>query len=208
MCLVCDRHTALGGAGSLSTPLGGVAQLEERLRGTQKVGGSSPLTSTLLDGEARSLGHFLGGVVAGEGSFYITKKPTPYRDGTSRPRFVFQVAMTRDLKLLHQLLALLGYGSLRQERVRNPLWIPAAIYTVASLSAHHAVTIPFAEAFLPRFSAKWRQYVNWRDALLQHEIERPTRYGKGRSRCSVEACDGLVRGRGLCRHHYYGATGY
>ncbi|MGH9117400.1 MAG: hypothetical protein ACRD0A_05860 [Acidimicrobiales bacterium] len=121
-----------------------------------EVGGSSPLTSTLRseDAESRRLGFFPGGVLAGEGSFYITRKPTPYRDGAARPRFVFQMAMTRDRLLLQQLRAFLGFGAVRQERHRDPRWAQAAVFTVGSLKAHHAATIPFAETFLPRFSAK------------------------------------------------------
>jgi hypothetical protein len=72
---------------------------------------------------------------------------------------------------------------------------------------HKARTIPFAEAcILP--SAKRDQFVDWRDALCRYEIERPTQYGRGPSICSEPACREVVRGRGLCRRHYYRATGY
>jgi hypothetical protein len=35
----------------------------------------------------------LAGVVAGEGSFFVTRKLPPFADGSARLRFVFQVKM-------------------------------------------------------------------------------------------------------------------
>jgi len=115
---------------------------------------------------------------------------------------------TRDRPLLEDLGALLQRGSIRDLRPQRAGWEPCSAFVVASLKAHHAATIPFCDRYLPRFTAKWRQFDAWRDALLQHERDRPTRYGKGPSPCSIPDCDAPVRGRGLCRRHYHRATGY
>ena len=40
------------------------------------------------------------------------------------------------------------------------------------------------------------------------DLAKTPEWGKGLSTCSVEGCDRPVRGRGLCRRHYYRATGY
>jgi hypothetical protein len=75
------------------------------------------------------------------------------------------------------------------------------------MADHHRATIPFADAYLPP-SAKRRQFEHWRSSLVVYERDRPTQWGRGPSTCSVDGCDGAVRGRGLCRHHYHRATGH
>jgi hypothetical protein len=121
---------------------------------------------------------------------------------------VFQVAVAaRDRALLESIRDLLGFGSIRERVGGKPHHLRQAALAVASLKAHRAATIPWLDAHL-LMSAKRRQYELRRDALFAYEIDRPTRYGKGPSSCSEPGCDLPVRGRGLCRRHYYRATGY
>ncbi len=207
MCSVCERFEERG---SFNDP-GAVAQLVERLRGTQEVARSSRVSSTqflpALLRTWRLVGFTLGGLVAGEGSFIVTTRGT-FVDGTPRLRFVFQVSLAaRDRQQLDALRRFLGYGSIYEQPPRRDGYQPMSVFTVASRKGHHAATIPFAERFIPT-SEKRRQFELWRDALLSWEIERPTRYGRGRSQCSVPGCYKPVRGRMLCRSHYYRATGY
>jgi hypothetical protein len=151
----------------------------------------------------------LAGVVAGEGSFVVTRNTPPlFADGTPRLRFVFAVSMAqRDARLLHALRSLLGVGSIHTRPAERAHWQPMTTYSIASRRAHHAVTIPFFdEHLLP--CAKRDQFDLWCQALTSYEVLRPSRYGKGPSRCSVAGCGDAVRGRTLCRRHYYRATGY
>jgi hypothetical protein len=179
------------------------------VHGMHEAGGSSPPSSTGADVDR--LGFMLGGVVAGEGSFCITRQTKRFvADGSIRKRFVFSVAMaTRDRPLLEALHSLLGVGSLRDEPARSSRLQPVTTLTVNSARSHRAALIPFAERYLLP-GAKRAQFVRWRaemdtywSALLPKQ-----RSGDGRSTCSVEVCDRLVRGRGLCRSHYYRETGW
>jgi hypothetical protein len=156
-----------------------------------------------------TVGYTLGGVVAAEGTFGVTRNtPATFIDGSPRLRFVFQISMAqRDLHLLEALRAVLGFGSIRGVPRAREHWQPIATYSVSSRRAHHRATIPFFERFLLP-SAKRHQFELWRDALRSYEVLRPSRHGKGRSPCSVPGCDKPVRGRMLCRSHYYRATGY
>jgi hypothetical protein len=211
MCSVCDAFEARMAAGNLAV-LGAVAQLVERRHGMAEARDSISLSSTqflpaLLE-TWDAIGFTLGGLVAAEGSFIITTKQRPFADGTPRKHFVFQVAMAdRDRPLLEALRTFLGFGSIHDVPKRRSHWEPESVLTVASRKAHHAATIPFAECYLLP-CAKRGQFDRWHAALIAFENERPTRYGKGRSRCSVPRCGKPVRGRGLCRSHYYRATGY
>ena len=166
--------------------------------------GSSPIAST-----SPAVSPFtLAGYVAGEGSFVITTRRPAFKDGTPRLRFVFQVSVaTRDRPILEDLQTLLGHGSITDSVARNVRWQPISQFCVTSRRAHFAATIPWADAHLLP-SAKRDQYELWRDALYSYDVVRPTQYGKGPSPCSVEGCERPVRGRGLCRRHYYRATGY
>jgi hypothetical protein len=113
----------------------------------------------------------------------------------------------RDRPLLEALREFLGYGSLYDRSPPNGRWQPTVTFTVNSITAHRFATIPFADQFLLP-SAKRTQFELWRRALDSYEKAHPNRYGKGRSSCSEPGCDRPVRGRGLCRTHYYGVTGY
>jgi hypothetical protein len=67
--------------------------------------------------------------------------------------------------------------------------------------------IPFSERYLLP-CAKRTQFERWRDELLAYRRDRPSRYGRGPSTCSVPGCGRPVRGQGVCRIHYYRLTGY
>jgi len=86
-------------------------------------------------------------------------------------------------------------------------WQPTSVLRIHSIWAHRSATIPFAEAYLLP-CAKRRQFQEWRDRLFAYDLAHPNRYGKGPSPCSVPGCEKPVRGRMLCRSHYYRATGY
>ena len=154
------------------------------------------------------VGFTLAGVVAGEGSFSVTRKLPPHADGDARLRFVFGVTMAdRDRPLLEVLRAFLGFGSIRDGGPGQKGMLPVSTFVVNSLRAHHQATIPFAERFLLP-CAKRDQFERWRDAMSEYEAVHPSRWGKGRSVCSRPGCDKAVRGRGVCRSHYYEVTGY
>jgi hypothetical protein len=150
----------------------------------------------------RVVGYTLGGFVAGEGSFIVTTGARLV-DGSPRMRWVFDVSVARrDQHLLVALQALLGVGSVYERPARRPERQPISSFTVSSRKAHRERVIPFGEQFLLP-CAKRRQFKLWRDSLYHYESVTPART---RSQCSIDGCDRLVRGRGLCRQHYYRAT--
>ena len=204
MCQRCTRiDEKLEAAGILASPPGPVAQLVEHLNGIEGVARSSRVRSTSQD-----LAFALGGFIAGEGSFVVTTKQPPFKDGTPRLHFVLDIQVAqRDRALLEALRDSLGVGSITDKPPRKPHHQPASQFRVASRRSHHAATIPFMEMYLLD-SQKLHQFELWRDALYLWEAERPTQYGKGPSPCSEPGCEKPVRGRGLCRTHYYRATGY
>lgn len=207
MCADFERRAATGSVGGQD---GAVAQLVERLRGTQKVARSSRVSSTLrgFSTTESEMGSALAGMVAGEGCFHIARRSLTFSDGSPRLRFVFSVSMaSRDRPLLEALQCFLGCGCLNDAPPRQAHWQPTSTLCIASNKAHRAATIPFAEQFLFP-SAKRQQFEHWRDALYAYERDRPSRYGRGPSACTEEGCERPVRGRGLCRSHYYRVTGY
>src|SRR5690606_5338709 len=206
VCSVCERFEQRITSGSLSLPPGAIAQVVERFHGMEEVRGSNPLSSTSAD--ARRLGFALGGLVAAEGSFYISRLRPDRADGTPRQRFVFQLTMSqRDRSLVESLHSFLGVGTITNRAPRSSRWQPTVTLTISGRRSHHTATIPFAETYLLP-SAKRRQFEAWRDSLSSYESAHPSRYGRGPSTCSVPGCDRPVRGRGLCRGHYYRATGW
>lgn len=151
-----------------------------------------------------------GGLVAGEGSFYVQERGRGFfADGSPRLRFAFKVTMAeRDRALLQGLRDFLGAGALRDDTPpRLPHWLPTVTFAITAERTHLAVTIPFGERYLLP-CAKLDQFDAWKHRLLDYRAARPTQYGRGPSPCSVEGCEKPVRGQRLCRSHYYRATGY
>jgi hypothetical protein len=150
----------------------------------------------------------LGGLVAGEGCFTITRRLPAFANGQQRLRFRFSVEMaSRDRPLLEQLRDFLGRGSIHDTPARRPNWHPTSTFLIASFVGHHEATIPFGDTYLLD-CAKRRQFEEWKEALRRYEKEYAGGSRRGRSPCSMAGCDKPVRGRGLCRQHYYRATGY
>lgn len=192
------------GAGNVIGPNGPVAQLVEHLHGMEGVRDSSSLRSTSSGVSPWAL----GGFVAGEGCFSIVASAKRYSDGSPRRRFLFQVTVAlRDRPMLESLRAHLGFGSITDYAQRRENWQPQCSFRITSRHAHNLATIPFGEVHLLP-CAKRVQFEAWRDAFREHELLHPSRFGKGPSKCSMLDCEKPVRGRGLCRTHYYRATGY
>jgi hypothetical protein len=171
----------------------------------QEVAGSIPVASTSQD----VVGFQLGGLVAGEGCFSIRERGLAFvRDGSPRKRFVFQISMaSRDRPLLLHLHRALGCGTIVDVRSRKPGWLPTTGITVSREQDHLVRVIPLMERYLLP-CAKRRQYERWRDELVTYLERRPSQYGRGPSVCSEPGCTRPVRGRGVCRVHYYRITGY
>lgn len=209
MCVVCQRFEERLSTDTLVPSYGAVAQLVERHHGMVEVARSIRVSSTSCDDEA--LGFMLAGLVAGEGCFYISHRGRRFvADGTERLRFGFAVRMAqRDRRLLELLQSFLGVGSLRDSAASRPHWQPTSTFSITSSASHRSATIPFGQRYLLP-SAKREQFEAWTTAMNDYEAARrmKTRWGQGPSPCAVEGCDRPVRGRGLCRSHYYRATGW
>lgn len=118
-------------------------------------------------------------------------------------KFVFGATVgARDRPLLEILHRFLGVGSIHVRVPRNPEWQPEVTFTVNSIRAHRRTTIPFADRYLIA-GKKREQYLRWKEELRRYAEERSVRWGMGRSICSAPGCEGVVRGRMLCRRHYY-----
>lgn len=214
MCDACVRFEQRLAAGTVDASHGAVAQLVERVHGMHEARGSIPLSSTQGGGRITKRdqeGRWLAGLVAGEGSFSVASPSRSFvADGTPRLRFVFSLRMaTRDRPLLEQLQAFLGVGAIDEAGPQRAGWQPTSNFSISAIKRHREATIPFAEKYLFP-CAKRDQFESWHQALDEYEQHRMlrTRWGQGRSTCSAPGCDGEVRGRQLCRSHYYRATGW
>ena len=151
----------------------------------------------------------LGGFVAGEGWFGTKRRAERFvRDGSPRLVFAFGITVARrDLRMLEALQTFLGHGTIRDRAPGQPHHQPLSDFAIVSMRAHRAATIPFARRFLLSCE-KRRQFERWVEAMDVYEEQRPTQRGRGPSPCSMPGCGRPVRGRGLCRSHYYRETGY
>ena len=97
-------------------------------------------------GSTSSLAFMLAGFVAGEGSFVVTRRLPPFKDRTARLRFLFDVTVAnRDRPMLEQLRSLLGLGAISDQQPAKPGWQPTSHFQIASIKAHLAATIPWAD---------------------------------------------------------------
>lgn len=204
MCTVCERvQDELDESGSLVRPDGAVAQTVEHHDGIVGAEGSSPSCSTL-----RVQDHTLGGFVAGEGCFYTVVNGRAWSDGDPIRKFGFKVSVaTRDRALLEALRERLGAGSIHDTAPGQPHWQPQSTLTIHSLRAHRIATVPFMDRYLIA-GAKRRQYLAWKQEMVDYMARHAIRAGGQPLRCSVEGCDRPLRGRRLCRRHYYRETGW
>jgi hypothetical protein len=175
----------------------------------EEVVGSIPSSSTTERSDERpASGWSLAGFVAGEGCFSITRKLPPFQDGDPRLRFVFAIeTASRDRPLLDLLCARLAIGKVTDHPQRRAAWQPTSTFRVASLRAHRSAVIPFMDRFLVA-GQKRHHFELWVQAIDAYELAHPTRWGNGPSPCRVHGCEKPVRGRGLCRSHYYRETGH
>lgn len=209
MCSVCDDFAERFEAGRVDDSYGAIAQLVERFHGMEEVKGSIPFSSTQANSPERPVSDWsLAGFVAGEGYFAVTRKLPPFRNGDPRLRFLFGVHVaSRDRHLLELLAERLGFGSIQDRPPAHAHWQPSSALTINSLHAHRTSVIPYMDRYLLA-GAKRTQFELWRQAMDSYESMHPTRWGQGPSACRVDGCDQPVRGRGLCRSHYYRETGY
>jgi hypothetical protein len=143
---------------------------------------------------ATEFAHFLGGFVAGEGSFIVTGLP---------PTFTFAVGMSAaDAALCEQMQEFFGCGSLVWFRRRKPHYDGEVRYQVRSLADLVYIVVPFMDDHLPP-SHKRLQYETWRAALLDYWETK----AKRRRPCTVPGCSQPARALGRCRRHYYELTG-
>lgn len=101
---------------------------------------------------------------------------------------------------------LLGFGSIRSVERRKAGWKDTTQLMVHSRRAIELAVIPFFDQFLLSCH-KREQFDAWRADFEAYVAAHPSQWGKGPSVCSMPDCERPVRGRGLCRRHYYVATG-
>lgn len=209
MCSVCGDFADRLAAGNVNDPYGAIAQLVERFHGMEEVESSILSSSTTASGGESPVSDWtLAGFVAGEGFFTVTRRLPAYSDGDPRLRFVFGLQIARrDLSLLEALKLALGCGSIAHRPPRKTGWQPTSVFTVSGLRSHRERVIPFMDRHLVA-SRKRRQFELWVAAMDAYEVDHPSRWGKGPTLCRIEGCERPVRGRGLCRSHYYRETGH
>jgi hypothetical protein len=137
---------------------------------------------------------FVGGFVAGEGSFVVSGSP---------PTFTFGVGVSAaDAALCTRMQQFFGCGTLVGFGRRKAHYDDEVRYQVRRLRDLVDVVVPFMDDHLPR-SYKRTQYDAWRAALLDYWETK----AKRRRRCQVPGCSEPARALSRCRHHYYELTG-
>ncbi|MCZ7526975.1 MAG: LAGLIDADG family homing endonuclease [Acidimicrobiia bacterium] len=139
---------------------------------------------------ATDLAAFVAGLVAGEGTFTVTQDP---------PKFGFAVALgASDGRTLRILWELFEAGTIHSSPRRAAHHDDVVCFQVRRLRDLVEVVVPFMDEHLPP-SHKRRQYLAWRERLLDHWEHRARR----RRPCTVDGCDAPRRAHGLCRRHLY-----
>jgi hypothetical protein len=152
-------------------------------------------------------GSTLAGLVAGEGCFTVGQL-APRVDGSPRRRFRFMLTMAdRDVAIVEALRRFIGVGSITHRPPPRPNHQPTVTYAISGRKSLREALVPFCDRYLLT-SYKRTQYLRWREEFTAYEQHFPSNWGAGPSPCSVPGCDKPVRGRGLCRAHYYRETGY
>lgn len=137
---------------------------------------------------AGDIAEFVGGFVAAEGCFTRTKN-----------RFRFAVALGAvDGQMCEVIAQVLGAGRVHHYARRQAHFDDTSVLAVQSIPELVDKVVPLMDAFLPS-SKKREQYMTWRRELLDHWENGARR----RRPCTVDGCDTLQRGKGLCRKHYY-----
>jgi LAGLIDADG endonuclease len=141
-----------------------------------------------------ALAAFIGGFVAGEGSFSGTS------DGT---RYLFEVGLgASDREMCEFLRRQLGVGHVYDSPRREPHHEDESNLNITALRELLEVVVPFMDAHLPP-SYKREQYLSWRGRLLDYWEHRAKRVRP----CIVEGCEKPRRAHGLCRQHLYSRLG-
>jgi hypothetical protein len=123
-------------------------------------------------------------------------------------RFRFGLTMAdRDRAVVVRLRDAIGAGSIARQVPQRRGWQPTVTLSVSGRKSLREQAIPFFDEHLVA-GDKRRQYLDWRRAFTEYEAHFPSSWGAGPSPCARPGCDRPVRGRGLCRAHYYEETGY
>jgi hypothetical protein len=113
----------------------------------------------------------------------------------------------RDLAAVSAVRSHLGAGSIMRRPPPRANCQPTVTMAVSGRKGLREAVLPFFDRYLIA-SHKRTQYLRWRERFTAYEQRFPSNWGAGPSPCSVPGCDKPVRGRGLCRAHYYRETGY
>lgn len=137
---------------------------------------------------AGDIAGFVGGFVAAEGCFTRTK---------NRFRFAVELGAT-DGQMCEVIAQVIGAGHVHRYASRQPHFDDSTVLAVQSIPELVDKVVPFMDVYLPS-SKKREQYMTWRRELLHHWEHAARR----RRPCTVDGCEILQRGKGLCRRHYY-----
>lgn len=141
---------------------------------------------------ATDIASFVGGFVAGEGSFTISGDPLS---------FTFAVGLgALDKGMCQMTQTILGVGHIREFGRRKPHYDDEAAIAVRALLELVYVVVPFMDEHLPP-SYKRQQYEVWRTALLEYWEHQAKRVRP----CTIDGCEQPRRAKGLCRSHYFAA---
>lgn len=136
---------------------------------------------------------WMAGFVAAEATF--TRSGSP-------PKFSFCVALgASDSESCTRLQEFFGVGSIHFSPRRKPHFDDEVQFSVRALPHLIDLIVPFMDEHLPP-SHKRRQYLEWRQALLDYWEHR----AKRRRPCRVPGCETTRRAHGFCRKHLFQAT--